>query len=185
MASEQHTESRSHSPPDPSKTNFRELLNMSVNNPYAQAWLGGSNSGQAAPPSIFGALPFAAPSEQSPLLAFQFTALNPDILNCIVLGPNARHCFSISTSAPTFGQPAMTAIRNDKNEVVAKVEWHQRPVVEVKDMVPRCLASQFLPLSQDLSYVLFFKPVSMKCLTNLPQLSYNDCERKTVCLDQS
>jgi hypothetical protein len=136
---------------------------MSVNNPYAQA--GWPNPGNpwsvndggsrfpAVPPSIFGALPFAGRRDPSPLLSFQFSGLNPDILGCIIMGPNARHCFSITTTPPGSGQPSVTLVRNDKNAVVARIEWHEHPVIQVENMIPRSMSSQLIPLSQDMSYV--------------------------------
>ncbi|KAF5329969.1 hypothetical protein D9611_010509 [Ephemerocybe angulata] len=163
MASTTPTESRSPSPgPTLIRTNFRDLLDMSVNNPYAQAgwsnpqnpWSVNDNSAQfpAAPPSIYGALPFAAPRKQSPLLSFQISGMNPDVLNSIVMGPNARHCFSIATSPASFHQPCVTVVRNDQGAPIARIEWHQRPVVEVENMIPKTMASQLLPLARDMSY---------------------------------
>jgi len=147
-----------HSP----RTNFLAILNMSVNNPYATGgWPNPQNpwsvndpraqSVAVVPPSIYGALPFAAPRQPPRMLDFQISGLNPDILNSIVLGPNARHCFSINTSPYSQHSPSVTLIRSGDGAVIGRIEWHQKPVVEVENMIPRTLASQLIPLSQDLT----------------------------------
>jgi hypothetical protein len=142
-------------------------------NPYSLGGWGafGAPAGQhpassqyASFPSVYGALPgssqFANQSSSSAgidtetSLSFQFTGLNPDIVNCIVMGPNARYCFSISTSTSGYQSP-VTSVRNERDAVVARIEWANRPVVEIEGVVPRVMASQLIPLSRDQACVSY------------------------------
>lgn len=114
----------------------------------------------ASYPSVFGALPSprnatavasssSGSSNEAPL-SFQFTAGSntADLLNCIVMGPNARYCFSISTNTTSHQYP-VTWVKNDKDAVVARIEWQTHPVVEIENIAPRALASQLIPMSRD------------------------------------
>ncbi|TFK26551.1 hypothetical protein FA15DRAFT_588045 [Coprinopsis marcescibilis] len=127
------------------------------NNPFAQGgwinpqnpWSTGSSSG-GPPPSIYGALPSASAHSPPKFVEFQCVALNPDITNCMVLGPNARHCFVVATSPASSATPSVTLLRNDRGEDVARIEWYQRPSIEARDLFPKQYVSQFLPLAHDM-----------------------------------
>ncbi|EAU89308.1 hypothetical protein CC1G_03573 [Coprinopsis cinerea okayama7 len=130
-----------------------------INNPYAQGgWVNPQNpysindprGSGAPPPSIYGALPYSQSQGPPRFVEFQFTGLNPDVLNCIVMGPNARHCYTIATSPASSNSPSVTGIRNDRGVVVAKIEWYQRPSVEAPEFLPKQYAGQWMPLSNDM-----------------------------------
>lgn len=152
---------RSKRPPF-SDTNFRDLLLMSVNNPYAQAgWVNPENPwsiNQPQPgrlggaPSVYGALPqlLVGQTNRPDLLEFQLSGFNPDILNCIVMGPNARHCFSVTTGPPSAQRAACTFVKNGTGNVVSTIEWDHTPIVQVTGMVSKCLASALISLSPEL-----------------------------------
>ncbi|KAJ7584953.1 hypothetical protein C8J56DRAFT_788723 [Mycena floridula] len=115
---------------------------MNVNNPY-QVW----TSQNSSAPSVFGALPYSnAPSPQT-TLTFTFTSFNPDILTCTVLGPNNQPFFYInSNQGTTLFQTAADG------QTVAFVEWQQLPVLEIRGIVSRTTAQQWIGLSQNRSH---------------------------------
>ncbi|KAJ8517752.1 hypothetical protein ONZ45_g5100 [Pleurotus djamor] len=123
---------------------------MYTSNPYA-SWQSGSGSyafprGAGAPtPSIFGALPFSAsaPSSNAPMVAFTFT-FNTSILSCSVIGPQNKVYYQIATDTP---RPGFTFIHNASSSVVAIVEWQQHPIIEIRNIVPKQYASQWVILN--------------------------------------
>ncbi|TFK35940.1 hypothetical protein BDQ12DRAFT_756510 [Crucibulum laeve] len=129
---------------------------MHTNNPYAQAgWHNPANplaysqrhSTSATTPPTFGALP-AASNALPTILEFKFTSYNPDIMNCLVYGPRNAQYFTISTD-DTF--PDTTTISKQGSQVVAVIEWHRHPIVEVKGQIPKQRAAQWMPLSENQS----------------------------------
>ncbi|KAH6907010.1 hypothetical protein BKA70DRAFT_1491839 [Coprinopsis sp. MPI-PUGE-AT-0042] len=117
---------------------------MFGNNPYAAGgWYNPQNPlsinggghpmfPNAAPPPTYGALPPANYSTST--LKFEFTPAQPDILN--------------STSR----RNGVTAIMKPRNESLARIEWQATPIVEIRNVIPKANASQWLRLSQDQSY---------------------------------
>ncbi|KDQ34213.1 hypothetical protein PLEOSDRAFT_1030439, partial [Pleurotus ostreatus PC15] len=99
-------------------------------------------------PSVFGALPFTGPSTQPAVLAFTFV-FNPTIMNSIVTGPDDQPYYRISTDNPT---PGFTFIHNTQGRPIVVIEWQAHPVVEVRDIIPKQLASQWLELSSQRNY---------------------------------
>ncbi|KAJ7599177.1 hypothetical protein C8J56DRAFT_183209 [Mycena floridula] len=116
---------------------------MNVNNPY-QAW---TNQAPRAP-SVFGALPYSKPPSPPTTLAFTFTAFNPDILTCTVLGPNGQPFFYITTNH--LGTTLFQTVAD--GQTVAFIEWPQLPVLEVRGIVSRTTAQQWIGLSPDRSH---------------------------------
>ncbi|KAL4267528.1 DUF6593 domain-containing protein [Pleurotus pulmonarius] len=115
---------------------------MSNLNPFAQ-WPGSGGFPCSSRPSVFGALPFTGPSTQPAVLAFNFV-FNPTITNCIVTGPDEQPYYRISTDNPT---PGFTFIHNIQGRPIVVIEWQAHPVVEVRDIIPKQLVSQWLELS--------------------------------------
>ncbi|KAF5386483.1 hypothetical protein D9757_005897 [Collybiopsis confluens] len=107
-------------------------------------WANGGETGV----SLYGALP-ANPS-MSPSADFQpffFTSLNPTILDSTLIGPNGQPQLYIITDSSLPGYTIFKTV-NERN--VALVEWSQRHAqVEVRGVVPKQPASQFLRLSRD------------------------------------
>ncbi|KAJ7080449.1 hypothetical protein C8R44DRAFT_992459 [Mycena epipterygia] len=123
-------------------------------NPYAQGgWQNPANSaplGNFPPqPSIFGALPFSTPVPAPTLLSFAFTSFNPSILNSTVTGPQSRVYFRITTDSPTVG---FTVFFDAASQPVAVIEWLDQPVVEIRGILAKCSASQWLSLAQNRSH---------------------------------
>ncbi|KAF5340866.1 hypothetical protein D9757_015136 [Collybiopsis confluens] len=120
---------------------------MNLTNPYSQAGWGSSN-GSSPVPSIFGALPFSSTASGPSLHQFQFTSLNPDVLNCTVIGPQSKTYFRILDNTPSQD---FTLFQNRDGKSVAVVEWRRAPgtVVEVRDIIRKQLVSAWLPLSAD------------------------------------
>ncbi|KAJ7292168.1 hypothetical protein C8J57DRAFT_223567 [Mycena rebaudengoi] len=119
-------------------------------NPYA-TW-STSNAprrGTLPAPSVHGALPFTADPSASTSLTFYFTALNPTILNCTVVGRNTFPYFSIVTDA---SMPGYTAFKNTDGKIIALIEWKRSPLVEIRDVFSKQLVNTWLPLSRDSSH---------------------------------
>lgn len=95
----------------------------------------------ATPPPTFGALPPANYSTST--VKFEFTPAQPDILNTTVNGPNGTTYFRITT------QNGITVILKPRNESLARIEWQATPIVEIRNLIPKANAAQWLRLSQD------------------------------------
>ncbi|KAJ7026873.1 hypothetical protein C8F04DRAFT_1123978 [Mycena alexandri] len=122
---------------------------MSHINPYA-TW-SNYNVRRAVPgvPSVHGALPFAADPSSSNLVIFYFTAFKPTILNCTVVGQNTYPYFKITTDQ---SMPGYTAIKNPEGKTTALVEWKERPLVEIRNVLSKQRVSDWLSLSADASH---------------------------------
>ncbi|KAF9065047.1 hypothetical protein BDP27DRAFT_1405070 [Rhodocollybia butyracea] len=123
---------------------------MNVTNPYAQAGWAGSN-GTTPLPSLFGALPFPSQPPESSIHRFKFTSFNPDILNCVLYGPQSHAYFRVLNNTPSQN---FTMFQNREGKSIAVIEWRQSPgaVVEIRDIIRKQLVSSWLPLSSDRTY---------------------------------
>ncbi|KIY49472.1 hypothetical protein FISHEDRAFT_41131 [Fistulina hepatica ATCC 64428] len=131
---------------------------MTSQNPYAAGgWPNPGNpnsinnvpwSPSAPPqPSVYGALPLSVPPRTVVFQSFTFTSFSPDILNCSVLGPQARPYFRVITDTPT---PGFTLIYHyNRGPAVTVTQWSPHAVVEVRDIVKKQRASQWLALAPD------------------------------------
>ncbi|KAJ7806874.1 hypothetical protein B0H14DRAFT_2381729 [Mycena olivaceomarginata] len=95
-------------------------------------------------PSIFGALPYPTQDPPSMFISFRFTSFSPSILDCTVVGPQAKTHFHISTDIPT---PGFTTIFDTDNEPMTIIEWLPNPVLEIRGIVPKQRISGWLALS--------------------------------------
>jgi hypothetical protein len=133
---------------------------MYTNNPYAQGgWYNPANpatinlerSGNSSEtqPSLLGALPYPYPDLNKPTqhLLFQFTYSNASILNCTVYGPSSRKYVSIVTDLNKL--PHVTVFKRYDEEVLAVIEWRQKPTVQITGILPPQHISGWIPLSQD------------------------------------
>ncbi|KAJ7819643.1 hypothetical protein B0H14DRAFT_3472946 [Mycena olivaceomarginata] len=137
-----------------------------MSDPYSQGgWTStttlNAGSSRSIPPqrSIYGALPF--PTQRSAFSAsmftssFRFASLSPTacILNSTVSSTHSHHTdaayFRITTDVPTVG---FTAVHNSANEPMVIIEWAKQPVVEIRDILSKRRAAQWLALSEDKSY---------------------------------
>lgn len=110
-------------------------------NPFA-AW---SCSGSSRP-SVYGALPFKPPSSAQSIISLTFTLFHPDILTSTVFGPNETPCFEVVNDCPT---PGTTLFRTVEGTSFAVIEWRRVAVVEIKNILRRTTAGQWLALSSD------------------------------------
>ncbi|KAJ3717056.1 hypothetical protein C8R42DRAFT_588095 [Lentinula raphanica] len=118
-------------------------------NPFSQAgWASSSGGHGSAPPSIFGALPFASSPSASTIYKFRFTDLNPDILDCTVVGPSSVPYFRVTNNSPS---PNFTLFQNREGKSIAVIEWRDStgPVVEIRDIVRKQFVATWLQLSSD------------------------------------
>ncbi|KAJ6616764.1 hypothetical protein B0H10DRAFT_2389546 [Mycena sp. CBHHK59/15] len=118
-------------------------------NPYATWSSSNSKRVVGQVPSVHGALPFAADPSISNLVTFYFTAFNPTILNCTVIGRNTFPYFRITTDS---SMPGYTVVKNTDGKKIALIEWKDRPLIEVREILSKQMVSQWLPLSADASH---------------------------------
>ena len=138
---------------------------MSVNmNPYtAGGWSENTGRGsanpwgdsEAAPPSVFGALPsLPLSSIQSSMapesLSFHFTNFQSTILNCTILGPQKRTAYRIVTASTT---PSCTIWKDNESRNVEMVQWQPTATLEIQGITPRQRVKEWLRLSSDRRYV--------------------------------
>ncbi|THV04750.1 hypothetical protein K435DRAFT_648774 [Dendrothele bispora CBS 962.96] len=117
------------------------------NNPF-YSWDSSDNSNA----SVYGALPSANPEKStsnSNSLALNFTSMNPNILNCTVVGPNNQPYYYVVTDSSL---PGYTVFKSNDNKSVALVEWKRQCQIEIRDIVCKQPASSFLSLSPDRQY---------------------------------
>ncbi|KAJ3812081.1 hypothetical protein F5876DRAFT_38242 [Lentinula aff. lateritia] len=123
-------------------------------NPYA-VWNTARNNttsleGSSDPlPSIYGALPFSSPSDTSSSMTFTFIGLNPSIANCTILGPNNSPQFRVVTD---FAMPGYTILKTMEGKNSALIEWREPVKVEVRGMISKQRASEFLRVSSNKRY---------------------------------
>ncbi|KAJ7642250.1 hypothetical protein FB45DRAFT_738567 [Roridomyces roridus] len=121
-------------------------------NPYA-TWstsgAGQSGNARSPTPSVHGALPFAVDPTLSHNLLFYFTAFNPTILNCTVVGKNTVPYFKVSTDASMSGY---TSVKILDGAPIALIEWKERPLVEIRKAVSKTRVGEWLVLSKDASH---------------------------------
>ena len=129
-------------------------------NPFAE-W---NTHSSGSSPSVFGALPSIPIAPTLPVfitdsLVLRFGA-NNNILNCVLLGPQNRTLFSISSSG------SRTSFRNVENAVFAVVDFGPHATVEVQGFAPRQHVRDWLRLTSDKRYDtnLFLTP-SFRILT--------------------
>ena len=138
---------------------LRSLISFTIihMNPYAQAgWSNPANPHSVndrpwtpnapAQPSIFGALPFAQPGSPQQFHSFTFTSLRPNILNSTVLGPRDKMYIAVVTDQP---KPGFTLLHLADGKAFGVIQWGQRTIVEVRDIVRKQFAGDFLKLTGD------------------------------------
>ncbi|KAK7462779.1 hypothetical protein VKT23_007363 [Stygiomarasmius scandens] len=114
---------------------------MHNNNPF-YTWGSTDNSSV----SVYGALPSTNPGKSSKTLALYFSSMNPNILNCTIVGPNNEPYYYVVTDSSL---PGYTVFKGNDNKSVALVEWKRQCHVEIRDIVHKQPASTFLSLSPD------------------------------------
>lgn len=132
----------------------KKTATVTTMNPYAQGGWSNSynpnavnNQAWGTSPSVYGALPYSAPPTAIPnFLRFTFSPLDGTILNALVMGPQSRTYFRISTDSTSSG---FSVVQNSKLESVALVEWRSHPIVEIQNIVSKRSSSQWLELSPD------------------------------------
>ena len=122
------------------------MLTSTNMNPFAEWNTHSSDSS----PSIFGALPSIPIAPTLPVfisdsLVLRFSA-NNDVLNCVLLGPQNRTLFGISSSG------SRTTFQNVENTVFAVVDFAPHATVEVQGFTPRQRAGDWLRLTPDQGY---------------------------------
>lgn len=126
------------------------MLTSTNMNPFAEWNTRSSDSS----PSIFGALPSIPIAPTLPVfitdsLVLRFSA-NNNLLDCVLLGPQNRTLFSISSSG------SCTSFRNVENAVFAVVDFAPHATVEVQGFTPRQRVRDWLRLTPDQGYDLIF-----------------------------
>jgi hypothetical protein len=118
---------------------------MSAGWPWNQP---GSTGGP--PSSTFGAMPAAfdlgGPSLGTDVVNFHFTAFNPTILNCTVMGPRSLVYYTIMTDP---ARPGATSLRDNQGASVAEVQWRTQPRINVRGSKAEMKVAEWLALSSD------------------------------------
>jgi hypothetical protein len=140
------------------------MLTSTNVNPFAEWNIRSSD----ASPSIFGALPSIPIAPTLPVfisdsLVLRFSG-NNNVLNCVLLGPQSRTLFSISTSG------SRTSFQNVENAVFAVVDFAPHATVEVQGFTPRQRVRDWLRLTPDQRYEIFFLRIEFPYLTGDRQL---------------
>ncbi|KAK0495941.1 hypothetical protein EDD18DRAFT_1075028 [Armillaria luteobubalina] len=102
--------------------------------------------GQAPAPSLFGALPYPTPPVPANYVSFYLTSFNPSVLNCTIIGPQQRPYFTFITDP---NMPTYTVLKDAKGRSTALVEWQSHPLVELRGVISKQKAGDWLRLSQD------------------------------------
>ncbi|KAJ6514118.1 hypothetical protein DFH09DRAFT_941203 [Mycena vulgaris] len=126
-------------------------------NPFAQSGWSNSYNPQSTNhptwgtvPSVYGALPYSTPPPAAPrFITFTLSPLDGTILNSLVIGPQSRTYFRVTTDSTSSGY---SVVRNSQLESVTLVEWRSHPIIEVRDAVSKRRTSQWLALSPDKDY---------------------------------
>lgn len=134
-------------------TRITIMLTSTNMNPFAE-W---STRSSDSSPSVFGALPTIPIAPTLPVfitdsLVLRFSASN-NVLNCVLLGPQNRTLFSISSSG------SRTSFRNVESAVFAVVDFAPDATLEVQGFTPRQRVRDWLRLTSDQGYdPTFFSP---------------------------
>lgn len=115
-------------------------------NPFG-AWA--DNAGGSSP-SVFGALPYPSDPAYANMTSFFFTSLNPNILNCTVVGAQNRPQYTITTDGQMAGY---TTIKNSSGQTVSLIEWQSRPMIEIRGVLPKQNIRSWLALNSDKRFV--------------------------------
>ena len=110
--------------------------------------------GSEPAPSIYGALPYVSPQPHSSSHIFTFTSLNPSITNYNILGPNNLSQFLVFTDPALPAYTLLKSSRDGRN--LGLIEWKSsgHTEVELRHIVPKQRANQFLRVSSDNRWVL-------------------------------
>ncbi|KAJ6573218.1 hypothetical protein DFH09DRAFT_916159, partial [Mycena vulgaris] len=100
--------------------------------------------------SVYGALPYSTPPPAPPrFITLTFSPLDGTILNSLVIGPQSRTYFRVTTDSISSGY---SVVQNPQLESITLVEWRSHPILEIRDVVSKRKTSQWLALSPDKSY---------------------------------
>jgi hypothetical protein len=86
------------------------------------------------------------PSLGANVVNFHFTAFNPTILNCTVMGPRSLVHYTVVTDP---ARPGATSLRDNQGASVAEVQWRTQPRIDVRGSKPGLKVAEWLPLSSD------------------------------------
>ena len=115
-------------------------------NPFNNAWSVSPFPGSFNSPSILGALPNPYPSGTTQVLTFQFTAFNPSIFNCTVVGPDTQVHYTIVTNDH---MPGYTVIKDRRGASLTLIEWQLHPLIEIRGSLSKQPIHSWLALTPD------------------------------------
>ena len=121
--------------------------------PMAQQWPW-SHVPQLLPPtSLYCALPLTPPPpEIQPalsLFSIHFTAFDPTILNCIVVGPRWKVYYRTSTTIQPQTLHLTTQLKDDEGNVAATIDWSESPRVAIRGHTRGVGTSEWLASSHE------------------------------------
>ncbi|KAJ7617143.1 hypothetical protein FB45DRAFT_756839 [Roridomyces roridus] len=120
-------------------------------NPYA-SWQGSSRGPSTAPdmPSTYGALPYGSDPTTSNIVVFHFTSSNNSVLDSTVVGKNTMLYFRVNTDSSSMA--GYSTVKNHEGTTISLIEWKDKPMVEIANMLSKRLVSDWLCLSRDASH---------------------------------
>ncbi|KDQ58793.1 hypothetical protein JAAARDRAFT_206637 [Jaapia argillacea MUCL 33604] len=111
-------------------------------NPFGDWALSGSAS-YGPPPSVFGALPYPQSNSSAGVTTLTFTAMNPNILDCLVIDAQSTVQFRVSSNT----SPVFSGIRDAGGTTIALIEWRAHPTVEIRGIVLKQDVQSWLALT--------------------------------------
>ncbi|KAJ8517737.1 hypothetical protein ONZ45_g5097 [Pleurotus djamor] len=91
----------------------------------------------------FSATPASFSSSQTPMVPFSFE-LNPNVLNCTIMGSRNKVFYRIATDSPKLG---VTYIYDAHGSPIVIIEWHKHPILEIRGVIPKQHISHWLALA--------------------------------------
>ncbi|KAJ7455550.1 hypothetical protein FB451DRAFT_643425 [Mycena latifolia] len=129
-------------------------------NPFMQGWSASHTAHNAHPlptwgtrPSVYGALPYHTgdPILQSDaaLVTFTFTSFDATVLNSVLVGPDGRTYFYITTDPSAPKRERCTVVADSNRGRVGIVTWGAQPTVGIDELGWTLQTSHWLCLSPD------------------------------------
>lgn len=120
-----------------------------MNHPFG-SWSENSQGGSNVSPT-FGALPYPSDPRCS-CTSFYFSSFNPDIMNCVVVGPQAQQLYRVVTDK---NMPGYTVIKKADGSNLSLIEWKSHPLLEIRGLLSKQPVGTWLGLSADKRLVVF------------------------------
>ncbi|KAF8893228.1 hypothetical protein CPB84DRAFT_1326676 [Gymnopilus junonius] len=116
---------------------------MHMNHPFG-SWTESGQGGSSVSPT-FGALPYPSDPTCS-YSSFYFSSFHPDVMNCVVVGPQGQQLYQVVTDKDV---PGYTVIKKADGSNISLIEWKSRPLIEIRGLLSKQPVGTWLGLSGD------------------------------------